>query len=169
MQSFLDLAKSRFSVRKFKPQPIETEKLTMILEAGRAAPTASNHQPQRIKVITDPEDLAKVDQCTTCRFNAPAVLLVCYDKAVSWTRKFDGASSGEVDAAIVTTHLMLEAQDLGIGSCWVMYFDPVKTAELFNLPENLVPIVMMPIGYPANDAMPAIGHVQRKPLEDTCI
>ena len=105
MHTFLELAKTRYSVRTFKSQPIEPEKLAQILEVGRVAPTACNNQPQRIKVITDPADLAKADECTPCRFNAPALLLVCYDRTACWERKFDGADSGEVDASIVTTHL----------------------------------------------------------------
>jgi len=86
------------------------------------------------------------------------VLLVCYDKTVCWKRKFDGASSGEVDASIITTHLMLAAQDAGLGTCWVMYFDPAKTIERFELPENIVPVAFLPIGYPDADAKPASGH-----------
>ena len=135
-----------------------------ILEAGRAAPTARNNQPQRIKIITAPTDLAKVDECTPCRFDAPMVILVCYDKTVSWKRKFDGAASGEVDASIVVTHLMLAAHELGLGSCWVMYFDPVKTSELFDLSEDIVPMAFLPIGYPADDAAPADSHSQRMEL-----
>jgi len=68
--------------------------------------------------------------------------------------------------SIVTTHLMLAAYDLGLGTCWVMYFDPAKTAELFALPENIVPVAFLPIGYPADDATPAPGHVQKKALDD---
>ena len=169
MQSFLELAKARYSVRNFKPQPIEAEKLAQVLEAGRVAPTACNNQPQRIKIISDPADLAKVDECTPCRFSAPAVLLVCYDKTVCWKRKFDGANSGEVDASIITTHLMLAAHDVGLGTCWVMYFDPAKTAELFALPENIIPVAMLPIGYPAEDAVPAAGHSQRMALKKICL
>ena len=111
--TFFQLAKDRYSVRSYKSQLVEPDKLAQILEAGRIAPTAANKQPQRIKVIIDPAELAKVDECTPCRFGAPAVLLVCYDKAACWKRKFDGANSGEVDASIITTHLMLAAEDLG--------------------------------------------------------
>jgi nitroreductase len=110
--------------------------------------------------------LAKVDECTSCRFGAPAVLLICYDKTVCWRRKFDGKSCGVSDACIVTTHLMLQAHDLGLGTCWVMYFDPAKAAELFGLPENVVPVAMLPIGYPAEDAAPAPMHGERLPLEN---
>ena len=163
--TFLELAKERYSVRSFKDTPIKPEKLKQILEAGRVAPTACNNQPQRIKVITDPENLAKMDECTPCRFNAPAVLLVCYDKTVCWKSPFNNELSGQVDASIITTHLMLAAQEAGLGTCWVMYFDPTKTVKLFELPENLMPVAFLPIGYPAEDALPSERHGQRVALD----
>ncbi|MCL2163946.1 MAG: nitroreductase family protein [Oscillospiraceae bacterium] len=169
MQSFLDLAKKRYSVRSYKETPVEPEKLKQVLEAGRIAPTACNNQPQRIKVITDPTELEMMDECTPCRFGAPAALLICYDKTVCWERRFDGAHSGEIDASIITTHLMLAAQEAGLGVCWVMYFDPVKTVELFALPDNIVPVAFLPIGYPAEGAAPAEGHSQRQAIEDLLI
>jgi len=166
MTSFLQLAKDRYSVRSFKPTPIEQEKMAHILEAGRVAPTARNSQPHRIMVITDPEALAKTDDCTPCRFGAPVMLLICYDKNVTFKRPFDGACSGEVDASIVTTHLMMAAQELGLGTCWVMYFDPAKAIEHFALPEHIVPVAFLPVGYPADDAAPSPKHADRMPLED---
>jgi nitroreductase len=165
MTTFLELAQSRYSVRKYSDKPIPQEVMAQVLEAGRIAPTGCNNQPQRIKVLTAAENLAKVDECAPCRFGAPAVLLVCYDKNVCWRRKFDGKSCGVSDACVVTTHLMLQAQDLGLGTCWVMHFDPAKTAELFDLPENVVPVAMLPIGYPAEDAAPAPMHGEKLPLE----
>ena len=169
MKTFFELATERYSVRSFSTQTIETEKITQILEAGRVAPTACNNQPQRIKLITSSEDLAKVDECTPCRFNAPAVLLVCYEKSACWNRQFDGASSGEVDASIVTTHMMLAAQDLGLGSCWVMYFDPVKARELFGLSDKIVPVAMLPLGYPAQGATASEQHSDRMPMDKTLL
>jgi len=165
MATFLDMAKERFSVRKFSEQAIEPEKLAQILEAGRIAPTAHNEQPQRIKVITAADELAKVDECTRCRFGAPTVLFVCYDKDVCWKRPFDSAPSGEIDASIVTTHMMLTAQDLGLGTCWVMFFDPEKAIEQFALPENIIPVAMMPVGYLADDAAPSKLHGSRLEIE----
>ncbi|MDR0914186.1 MAG: nitroreductase family protein [Oscillospiraceae bacterium] len=169
MTNFLNLAKSRYSVRKFADKAIPQEVMAQVLEAARIAPTGANAQPQRIKVATSAEDLTKIDACTPCRFGAPAVLLVCYDKTVCWRRKFDGKSCGVSDACIVTTHLMLQAQDLGLGTCWVMHFDPAKATELFNLPENIVPVAMLPIGYIAEDAEPSPMHSQRYALEDILI
>jgi len=165
MTTFLDLVKARYSVRAYNVQPIEPALLAQVLEAGRLAPTACNNQPQRIKVITSPEDLAKVDACTPCRFGAPAVLLVCYDKTVCWKSPFDGTLSGAVDASIVTTHIMLAAREAGLGTCWVMYFDPAQAASLFDLGENIVPVAMLPIGYLAEGVAPAERHQQRLAME----
>lgn len=166
MTSFLSLAKDRYSVRNFEKRAIAPDVMAQVLEAARVSPTACNNQPQRIKVITDIEALKLVDECTPCRFDAPAVLLVCYDKNVCWTRRFDGAKSGEVDASIAATHLMLAAHDLGLVTCWVMYFDPAKTSALFELPDHIVPVAMLPIGYPAKEATPAKGHADKQPIED---
>ena len=163
--NFSDLARARYSVRSFKDTPVEQEKLDQILEMGRIAPTACNDQPQRIKVITG-ADLAKVDEFTPCRFGAPLVLLVCYDKSSCWTRSFDGAASGEVDASIVATHLMLAAQEQGLGSVWVMYFDPAKAVDIFALSENIIPVAVLPVGYPAKGARASSQHGQRVDLTD---
>jgi len=164
-----ELAAARYSVRKFQAKPVEPEKLDAILECARLAPTARNNQPQRVKVLTAPDDLAKVDQCTPCRFGAPAVLMVCCDTAAAWKRPFDGATSAEVDAAIVTTYLMLAAWEQGLGSCWVMHFDPAKAREAFALPDNLMPVALLPIGCAAEDAAPSERHAQRIALEQMLI
>ena len=166
MTDFFGLAESRYSVRKYKPQPIEEEKLAKILEAARIAPTAGNRQPHRIKVITTAVELEKVDICTRCRFDAPAVMLICYDKTTTWVRPFDGANSGDVDASIITTFMMMQAQDLGLGTCWVMFFDPAKTVEQFALPENIVALAFLPMGYPAEDAAPGPKHGERFSLDE---
>jgi nitroreductase len=164
MTTFLELAADRYSVRSFSPRTVEPEKMARILEAGRLAPTACNFQPQRIKVITSAEELAMIDACTPCRFGAPAVLLVCYDGTACWTRSFDGADSGEVDVSIVTTHMMLAAHEIGLGTCWVMHFDPEGIAELFALPRTVIPVVVLPVGYPAEDSVPTSHHSSRMPL-----
>ena len=165
--TFAELAKERYSVRKYKSQPVEQSKLEKMLDTMRIAPTAGNRQPHRIRVITDAAELKMVDECTRCRFEAPLVFLVCYDKNAAWVRdKFDNAMSGDVDASIVTTFLMMQAQELGLGSCWVMFFDPAKTRELFALPENIVPVAFLPVGYPADDAEPAPRHFERQALKD---
>lgn len=156
--NFETLAKERYSVRKFSDQKIEKDLLNKVLLAGRVAPTACNNQPQKVYVLENEEALERLKKCTTCHFNAPAALLICYDKKLSWKRSFDGEDSGWVDASIVTTHMMLQAHELGLGTTWVMYFDPAATIQEFALPENIVPVAILPIGYPAQDAEPSTNH-----------
>ena len=166
-RDFLELAESRYSVRKYAEKAIEPEKMERILRAGQVAPTAANAQPQRVLVLQSAEALARVREVTRFHFNAPAVLLVCYDRRASWKAK-DGHDSGYVDAAIATTQMMLEAFDEGIGSCWVRGFDKNAVAEVFGLPEHLEPVAMLPMGYPAEGSHPWPGtHDSRLPIEET--
>jgi nitroreductase len=162
---FNTLTTLRYSVRKFKDRPVEQEKLDLLLEAARNAPTAANRQPQRLFLVTRPEGLEKIDRCTACRFGAPGVFLICYDSAQCWVRPFDGQDSGMVDASIITTHLMYQAVDLGLGTTWVMHFDPAAAVKEFQLPPAFVPAAMLIFGYPAEDAAPADRHYQRHPRE----
>lgn len=157
---FLNLAAERYSVRKFDSKQIEAEALEKVLKAGHLAPTARNLQPQKIFVVQSPEALEKIKKCTACHFDAPTVLIVCHDTEVAWTRPFDGKQSGDIDASIVATHMMLEAANIGLGTTWVMFFDAAKVIEEFNLPENIVPTCLFPIGYPAADAEPAPRHTE---------
>jgi nitroreductase len=163
---FKELSQTRYSVRKFQDKPVDREILNAVLEAGRAAPTAGNKQPQRILALTEKALLEKLDRCTRSRNGAPAALIVCYDKNESWIRPFDNASSGEIDASIVTTALMFQAAELGLGTLWVMFFDPAKLVEEFAIPENLVPTALLILGYAAEDSVPADRHSQRRPLEE---
>ena len=165
--TFLQLAQARYSVRKFSDKPIAKEMLDLILEAGRVSPTACNFQPQRILVLESGEARAKVKECTASHFDAPLTLLVCYDKSASWKRKFDGEDGGPIDASIVTTQMMLQAFELGVGSTWVGSFDPQMIRKVFNLPKNYVPVALLPLGYPAVDATPSADHANRLPLEKT--
>ncbi len=167
MTDFLTLAQERYSVRKFDNRPVAKEDIDRILRAGQLAPTACNFQPQRIFVLQSEDALAKMRKCTRCHFDAPLGLLVCYDASQSWKRKFDAQDSGWVDASIVTTHMMLAAHEIGVGSTWVMYFDPEAMRAEFELPENLIPAALLVMGYPAADAEVNPLHHQIKPIEDT--
>ena len=160
---FMELAAARYSVRKFDERPIEPEKLEKILRAGLIAPTAKNQQPQRVFVIQSAEAIEKLKTCTQCVYGAGTVLLICYDANESWKRPFDGKDSGDVDTSIVLTHMMLEAWEQGVGSVWVMFFDADKLRKAFDLPENLIPVSLMPIGYPAPDAAPSPRHAESRP------
>ena len=158
---FLELAKQRYSVRKFDHKKVEQEKVDLILEAGRVAPTAVNYQPQRILVLDSEDSLNKMRECMPYRFQETLAILVCYDQTVSWKRKYDGKDSGDIDASIVATHMMLEATNVGLGSTWVGHFDPTAIREKFALPESIVPVAILLLGYPHEEATPHAYHNTR--------
>lgn len=166
---FIKLATDRYSVRKFSDKPLGKEIIDKILEAGHIAPTGCNYQPQRILVINSEESLAKLKDCTRCHFDAPCAMLVCYNKDECWTRPYDSVQSGAVDASIVTTHMMLEAAELGVGSTWVMHFNPFKMREAFEIPENIEPVALLVMGYPASDAVPNERHSVYRPIDETVV
>ena len=159
---FLKLAESRFSVRNFKTQKIEPEKLDLILEAGRIAPTAANIQPVKVLVIQSDENLAKIGKAANI-YNAPLALIVCADRSSAWVRPFDKMQTIDIDATVVTDYMMLEATDLGLGSVWVCYFKPDVLKKEFDLPENLEPINILAVGYPADGI--TVPKKQRKDME----
>jgi nitroreductase len=166
--TFQELARARYSVRSFKQTPIEEEKLKLILEAGRVAPTACNNQPQKIYVGKSREARQKLASVCPCTFDAPVILVVCYDRNRDWKNKLQpGYESGETDAAIVCTHMMLQAFELGIGSCWVGYFNANDVAGALELPQNLTVSALLPIGYPAENAAPISLHTQYRDFADT--
>lgn len=164
---FIELAKTRYSVRKFEAKSVEQEKTDLLLEAGRLAPTAHNNQPQRILVLNTGDSLEKLSRCTPFTFGAPLALIICYDKTVSWKRPFDGQDMGSVDASIVATHIMLAAASIGLGSTWVGHFDPAALRRAFPMPENLVPVAILPIGYPDQTSTPNPNHTKRHALSHT--
>jgi len=163
---FEALITNRYSVRKFKPEPLPQEVVDRILAAGHKAPTGCNYQPQRILVLNTEESILKLRECTRSHFNAPTAMLICHNREESWKRPYDGALSSQVDAAIVTTHMMLAAFNAGIGSCWVMHFNPSAMKEAFRIPEAVEPIALLMLGYPAEDAEPLNLHFQARPLEE---
>jgi nitroreductase len=93
-------------------------------------------------------------------------MLICYNSDETWQRPYDGALSAPVDAAIVTTHMMLEASSVGVGSCWVMHFDPFKMRETFNIPDGIEPTALLVMGYPSADANPLELHAKFRPIEE---
>ena len=166
---FLELAADRYSVRSYSDRPIEPEKMERILKAGQLAPTAVNFQPQKIYVLKSPEAIGKIRSLTRFAYDAPVVLLVCADKTKVWRSPSErGYDTGEMDASIVCTHMMLEAWELGIGSVWVRGFDSRQVAKAFDLPEQVQPICLLPIGYPSDKSVPyEEWHSTFRPLSET--
>ena len=164
---FKEVIRNRFSCRKYSAREIEREKLDAVLEAGRLAPTAKNLQEQHIYVVQSEEALAKIDKVTSCRYGAPTVLVVAFDKNNVFTYPGGKRDSGVEDATIVATHMILAAADEGVNSCWINMFDPEKMAEALGLPETEEVLMVLDLGYAAEGVKPTPGHTERKPLTDT--
>ncbi len=161
--SFLELANKRFSVRSYKSQPVENEKLQQVLEAANLAPTAHNNQPFRLIIITTKGKQAELRRVYGAPWfvEAPIVICICSVPSESWVRK-DGKMYCEVDAAIAMDHLTLAAAELELGTCWVGDFDAIATREVLGLPEDVEPIAFTPLGY--TDSQPR--EKRRKPLSE---
>ena len=163
---FEKLISERFSVRSFKEKHLEQEIIDKLIKSSHLAPTGCNNQPQRILILNTDKSIEKLKKCTKCHFNAPCAFLVCYNKDESWKRPYDGAMCAPVDAAIVTTHIMLCAHNIGIGSCWVMHFNPQAMRDEFNIPDNIEPVALLVMGYPTEDAFPHEFHNTYRSLDD---
>lgn len=163
---FEKLISERYSVRQFKQEHLQQEVVDKILEAGHKAPTGCNYQPQRILVLNTDEAMNKLYKCTKCHFSAPTAMLICYNQDESWKRPYDGALSAPVDAVIVAAHMMLAAHDIGVGCCWVMHFDPFAMQEAFHIPENIKPVALLVMGYPAPDAKPLELHSKFRSMDE---
>ena len=166
--NFLDNAKKRYSVRSDKSQKVEQEKLDLILEAARVAPTAANLQPVRLIVVQEKEGLAKIEKAANI-YNAPLAVIVCADHSTAWTRPFDKKQTGDIDASILTDHMMLQASELGLGTVWVCYFKPDILSQEFNLPENLEPVNILVIGYADEEPADPDRHGKTRIPLDTLV
>ena len=164
---FEKLITERYSVRSFKTEHLPKAVVDKIVSTAHKAPTGCNYQPQRILVMNTDESITKLKKCTKCHFNAPTAMLICHNKEESWVRKYDGARSSPVDAVIVTAYLMLAAQNEGVGTCWVMHFDPDAMREVFNIPDNIEPTALLVMGYPSDDAKPLDMHFKSRPIDET--
>ena len=169
MMDFLDLAGRRYSCKNFSSRPLEHDVLERILEAGRLAPTAKNLQEQKIYVLESDEALKTVDGITPCRYGAPTVLLVAFDRNNVFTYPGGRRDSGVEDASIVATHLMLAAAADGVDSCWINFFDPDKAKAAFKLPENEEVLMLLDLGYAEEGTGPLANHQSRKSLDETVV
>lgn len=163
---FNEVLEKRYSCKKFNSRELSDDLLGEILSASSKAPTAKNLQEHRIYVIKSAEGLKAVDNCTPCRYGAPTVLLVTFDKENVYTYPGGKYSSGEEDAAIVTTYLTLAATNVGVNSCWVNCFDPDKLTAELKLPENEQPLMLLDLGYAADGSGPLENHFKRKELSE---
>ncbi len=166
---FLFLAKKRYACRKYRPVKVEPEKLAYVLEAGRVAPTGANRQPQRLVVVQSPEGMERLARCTR-DFGAPCAIIVCADTAEAWTRRYDGKQIGDIDASIVTDHMMLAAAAQGLDTLWICMFKPECVREEFALPEGVEPVNILLVGYGDEEPASPERHAEtRKPLSATVV
>lgn len=164
---FLEIAKKRYSCRSYLSKPVENENLMKILEAGRVAPTGCNRQPQRIIVVQSEKGLNSIKKAANT-FGAPVILIICGDPDSAWERTYDGKNIVDIDISIVTTHMMLQATEIGLGSVWICSFKPDVIKDEFNIPPNLVPINLLALGYADGEiASPDRHNELRKSLDDT--
>ncbi len=163
---FLEMMKPRFSVRSYNDKPVEKEKLEKILEAGRIAPTGKNLQHQKFIVLESKESMEKLAKCTRL-MGAPVAIIVCGDKENAWTRQYDNKSIEDIDASIATTYMMAEATSLGLATLWMCMFKPEIMKAEFEIPENLVPVNLLLVGYTDEEPKSVDRYsTDRKPIED---
>ena len=163
---FIEIAKKRYSVRGYQDKKVEEEKLEKILEAAHVAPTAANLQPIRLIVVQSREGLAKIGKGANI-YGAPLAVIVCADHGKAWVRPFDKKQTADIDASILTDHMMLQATELGLGSVWICYFKPDVISREFGLPDDLEPVNILAVGYSDEEAADPERHSQtRIPVEE---
>jgi nitroreductase len=161
---FSELIKKRYSVRAYRPDPVEEEKLEQVLDAARLAPTAANRQPFQLIVIHTEGREAELKRIYGRDWfvQPPLIICACGVPGRGWVRRDDGKSYVDVDVAIAMDHLILEAANLGLGTCWIAAFNPEAAREVLGLPDDVEPIVFTPLGYAADE----LGEKKRKPLAE---
>jgi nitroreductase len=167
---FFELAQLRRSVRKYSDKKVEKEKIQSLLEISGVAPTARNNQPQRILVIESDKGLQKLAK-TANIFGGPLALVVCVDHEESWHRQMDGKDSGDVDAAIIAVHIMLQATHLGLGTVCVGNFDSNMIKKEFDFPPSIEPIGIIVVGYAETQMTLSERRdlMRRRDLEETIV
>ena len=164
---FLDLAKKRYSVRKYQQKEVEEEKLMRILEAGRIAPSACNYQPWKFVVVREKENLSRMHAVYPRDWfsKAPVIIIICGDHNHSWVRG-DGKDHCDIDVAIAVDHMTLAAAEEGLGTCWICAFDSEICNRLLNLEKGMEPVAIISLGYPDEQGDPKRHASQRKQLDD---
>lgn len=156
--SFADIANARYSCRNYdRNQVVERNILTSIIQSAQIAPSACNRQPWTFILIDDQCD-ASCREAIIESYNrpwietAPAFIVACGDHIQAWHRPADGKDHTDIDLSIAIEHICLAATDAGLGTCWICNFDKEKIVKCLNIPSNIEPIAIIPIGYPIDNA-----------------
>lgn len=157
-QAAIENIMTRTSIRQFKAQPVEQDKVDILLKAAMAAPTALNLQPWHFIVINDKETIALLSGKQPT--NAPLMIAVCGD--TDKTMLPDGSTKlpdfWVEDVSAATENLLLAAHALGLGAVWTGVYPAMdRTAEVANVlncPQNIVPLAVVRVGYPDESPEP---------------
>ncbi len=160
---FYDVVRQRRSVRAYREEPVEQDKLDRVLEAARRAPSAANRQPVKLYVIRDPGLRRRMLEAYGQEWfvNAPVVICACAIPGEAWQRG-DGKNYADIDLAIAMDHLVLAAAAEGLGTCWIGAFKPDALREALELPRAEEPVALTPLGYTAHEPK----ATPRKPIDE---
>jgi nitroreductase len=161
---YSELIAARYSVRAYRSDPVEDEKLQAVLEAACLAPTAANRQPFQLIVMHTAGRQEEIGQIYRRAWfvQSPLVIAICAVSSQAWVRESDRFNARLIDAAIVADHLILAATNLGLGTCWIAAFNVEAARSVLCLPADVEPVIFIPLGYPDDAPGPKI----RKPLAD---
>ncbi len=157
----IDAIRRRYSCRAYQDKSIERDKLDCILEAARLAPSAKNTQDWRFVVVTD-RDIKRQVAGTTNRpevFEKAGVIIAACSNSDYVMRC--GQAIGPIDVAIALEHISLQAADLGLGTCWIGSFDTGKVRQILAIPDDIIIVELMALGYPAGSK----PEPKREPIE----
>ena len=161
---FNTVLQRRYSCRAFAARAVEQEKVDLILEAGRIAPTAVNKQPVHVWAVSNPDILEAIKSVTRSNYGAPLLLVVACRPSDAWVRRYDGKNGAEVDASIVATYLMLAAENEGLATLWVGSFDPKLLGGILPGSDGYELVAMINVGYHADGSTPSAMHGSRIPM-----
>ena len=172
--ALLDLLEHRKSVRDFLDRPVEREKIMTCLQAARIAPSASNSQPWKFIVVDDSQLKNKLCNAAFSgiySFNsfckaAPVIVAIVSEKSKFLARiggMFRGTQYYLIDIGIAGEHLILQAEDLGLGTCWIGWFDEGAVKSILNVPEGKKIDVLIALGY--YDRQKVSSEHNREPMD----
>ena len=153
--NLLELIKERYSCRNYQTRSVEKEKLDYIMECVRFAPSAVNRQPWLFHIVKNENEKVNLQQCYNRDWikTAPMYIIASILHDEEWIRS-DGKHHGNIDIAIAVEHICLAATEQGLATCWVCNFDAARCKDLFRMPENEEPAVIIPLGYAADEMKP---------------
>jgi len=151
--TLMETIRKRYSCRAYKEKAIEQEKLDTILEAARLAPSARNMQDWRFLIVTETKNKRQVAECTNRPevFEKAGVIIVACSNSDHVMRC--GQAIAPIDVAIALEHICLQATELGLGTCWIGSFETEKVRSILGIPDDIIIVELMTVGYPA-DAKP---------------